>query len=416
MFGPDRLRAGHLAVAVVVPRRPSRGNAVDSQMIAAAELAQGFVNQLGATHVLFLTEEGQSSSETVLKTAVHTDAPHIKGVGWVRHLPPSARVHLADAQALRRKHRLRSLAVQRPLGLVVQFHHRFQDIGLRLARQHSCPLVLRVEALEVAEQRSWGLRGARGGWLVERLGERRILSRADVVAPVSESLAGDLRKAGVPESRLLTLPNGVNLERFRPTQPVSDDVLGPHGLCGRFLIGWVGGFRPYHGLGQVEEIVSRLEQKLPMATLCLLGEGPNKVELEAVQRRHPLSVRLVPGVAQPDVPAWLARFDVCLQLADPTAGEHYSPLKLLEYLACGRPVVAPDVTTASILVDGRNALLYPPNDTAALVAAICRLYAEADLRARLGMAGVATARSRGSWESVASQLLERAWGDSLDLG
>jgi glycosyltransferase involved in cell wall biosynthesis len=410
MSGTDRLLDDDLSVAVVVPRRLSRVSAVDSQMIAAAHLARGFARWIGASRVQFITEDGEASPEAILQAAVHTSAGGTSDTSWVQHLPTLARVSIADLQALHRRQRLRNLSIQCPLGLVVQFHHRFQDIGLRLARRHGCPLILRVEALEVAEQRSWGLRARRGGWVVERLGERRIMRRADIVSPVSEPLAAALRQAGIHDTRLLMLPNGVDLERFRRVEPVSDSAVAAHRLQGRFVVGWVGSFRPYHGLGQVEEVVSRLEQQLPMATVCLLGEGPRKAELEAIQRRHPQSLRLIPAVAHSEIPAWLARFDVCLQLADPDTGEHYSPLKLLEYLACGRPVVAPDLVTSSILVDERDALLYPPNDVAALVDAICRLYAEPVLRAQLGASGMETAASRGSWEAVAGRLLERAFG------
>ncbi len=287
----------------------------------------------------------------------------------------------------------------RPLGLVVQYHHRFQDVGLRLARKHGCPLILRVEALEVEEQRAWQVRGPRGGRLVSELGERRLIRQADAVSTVSDALARSVVRSGIPPDRVHAQPNGIDLDMFCPGPPLPDAELAVQGLRGRFLVGWVGGYRAHHGLTQVEEVVRRMQEVLPDATLCLVGTGPLRPSLEDVARRHPRALRLLPPVAQADVPAWLSSFDVCLQLADPSAGEHYSPLKVLEYLACGRPVVAPDFVTSHYLTDGRDAVLYRPGDAVDLVDGVSRLHADTALRERLGVEARRTAERRGSWGS-----------------
>lgn len=402
----DPLRRPRGAVAVIVPRRPSRVGAVDSQLIAAAHLARGFAEGLGGERVALVTEEGPARPEEVLESAVRpasTNAPP-----RLHHLPTWARVGVGDLQAVRRAVRLRSLMVPDQLRLVVQFHHRFQDVGARLARDHGCPLVLRVEALEVAEQRAWRLRPPRGGRLVEELGERRLLCRADVVSPVSEPLAHALLAAGVDPSRLLMVPNGIDAELFRPGPPVPGDELARQGLQGRFLVGWVGSFRTYHGLAQVDRVVSLLERRLPSATLCLLGDGPQRSGLEVVRDRHPSSLCLLPATRQSEVPAWLATFDVCVQMADPAAGNHYSPLKVLEYLACGRPVVAPDFATTEGSVPPNAALLYPVGDPEALVDAVVRLHDQPRLRSDLAARGRESALARGSWTGAADRMLQAA--------
>jgi glycosyltransferase involved in cell wall biosynthesis len=393
-----------VAVAVIVPRRPSRVGAVDSQLMAAAHLARGFAEHVGPDRAILLTEEGESSADAVLESAVHA-GPASTGRP-LRRLPTFARVAAGDVQALRRRHRLRELSVRMPLGLVVQFHHRFQDVGLRLAEQHGCPLVLRVEALEVAEQRAWGLRGASRGRLVEVWGEQRLIRRADVVSPVSTPLAEALAASGIESERLLTIPNGIDHELFRPSEPVPSSVLERHGLAGRFLLGWVGSFRSYHGLDQVERIVTLLEERLPSATLCLMGDGPRRTALEQTRLRHPRSLCLLPATSQTQVPAWLSTFDVCVQLADPAAGAHYSPLKVLEYLACGRPVVAPDFTTTGTAAGEGETLLYPAADPERFVDAIVRLHDDDGLRSRLSAHGRQGALARGSWAAVAGRMLQ----------
>jgi glycosyltransferase involved in cell wall biosynthesis len=386
-------------VVVVVPRRPSRTGAVDSQLLAAAHLSRGFAAVVGDDQVVLMTADGVTTAAEVFGTAVREGGGGASGP--VARLPLGVRLALADVRSVQRARRLRTASVDGPVRLVVQYHHRFQDVGRRLADAHHCPLVLRVEALEVDEQRDWGMARPVLGPVVARLGEHRRFRRADLVSTVSEPLAAAVRAVGVPADRVRAQPNGVDLDLFRPG-PAADR------LSGRFVVGWTGGFRPYHGLAQVADILPALERRLPEATLCLVGTGPMRAELEEVARRHPRSLALLPAVRQAELPGRLRGFDVGFQLATVGGAQHYSPLKVLEYLACGRPVVAPDTATSSLLTDGHDALLYPTGDVEAFVDRVVRLHADPDLAARLGAEGRRTAERRGSWAAVARAMLEDA--------
>ena len=93
--------------------------------------------------------------------------------------------------------------------------------------------------------------------------------------------------------------------------------------------------------------------------------------------------------------------DVALVLAGRDETFHYSPLKLAEYLAAGRAVVAPDVPQIADRVEqGEEAILVPPSDSTALATALRRLHDDPALRARLG----ANARAAGSHSVVVGPL------------
>src|SRR5262249_29462186 len=149
---------------------------------------------------------------------------------------------------------------------VVQFHRRFHREGLALAARSGVPAVLRVEALEVREEGAWGVHRPAYGPLVERIGERRILAETDLFAPVSTEGDAVLADLGVPQTRRVVVPNGVDLDRFSPGP--ADDRLHRLGLGGRFVVGWIGGFRPHHGLSQVEPVARILRAEAPEAVLC----------------------------------------------------------------------------------------------------------------------------------------------------
>jgi glycosyltransferase involved in cell wall biosynthesis len=100
------------------------------------------------------------------------------------------------------------------------------------------------------------------------------------------------------------------------------------------------------------------------------------------------------------MPEYLRLMDVAVVLAPGGAGFHYSPVKLREYQACGRPVVAAAAgEMGRALHDGDDAMLVPPGDAAALAAAIVALARDPDTAARLARSGRDAVVASGSWAS-----------------
>ena len=196
--------------------------------------------------------------------------------GGVRRLPRPARTGLADLRAWRRARRLRELAgmvADRPYRLVMQLHRRFHDCGFEVAREAGVPLVLRVDALEVREEATWGVRRPGWGRIVEQLGEVSLLRRADLVAAVSDDIDEALATLGIEDERRVVVPSGVDLDAMTPGEDELE-LRRRNGLDGRFVVGWVGGFRPFHGLEAIPDIARGLRRSVPDAVLCLVGTGP----------------------------------------------------------------------------------------------------------------------------------------------
>jgi len=298
----------------------------------------------------------------------------------------------------------RRVAGQR-YGLVVQLHSRYQDCGRTIASMSGAPYVLRVEALEVREEAAWGIRRPVWGRLVERVGELGIIRRADLVAAVSDAVDLQLADAGIDAARRVVVPSGVDLIKFSPGEPDAA-LLRASGLEGRFVVGWIGGFRPFHGLDAVPAIARAIRDRIPGAVLCLIGTGPDRDEVLRNTGGLRDVVHLPGAVPHEDVPRWIRSFDTCLLLAGSDAF-HYSPLKLYEYLGCGRPVVAVDVgQVGQVIQDGRNGLLAPLGRPGAVVDRLERLAADPILRERLGQEARRTALEEGSWDRRAQTLIE----------
>lgn len=316
------------------------------------------------------------------------------------------------AKDVRQHHRARAFRVDpagpwadQHLEFVWQRHELFQTAGLDLARALGRPSVLFAPATKVWESDQWGT--TRPGWgrLIERAGERPSLVRADVVACGSDEVAEQAMRIGTPERRIVITPTGVDLDLFPVGGPGRDEVRSRLGLADRFVVGWVGSFRPFHSLERAVAAVAGIEG----ASLLLVGDGPERRGIEALAAERGVHVVATGTVAHEHLPAHLAAMDVGLVLAPTDGAFHYSPLKLAEYLASGLAVVAPDVeTVSSRLTDGVDALLVPADDPAALHGALARLRADAPLAQRLGTQARQEAVARWSWDEQVRRVRDAA--------
>jgi glycosyltransferase involved in cell wall biosynthesis len=278
--------------------------------------------------------------------------------------------------------------------LVYQRYGLWSCGPLEHARERGWPSVLEVNAPLPEEQ-------ARHRRLTDHESAVRLTQRAfraaDLVYAVSRPVA-DWVEQLCPGRQVPVVPNGVDPAAFpAPAGPrTAGDVLA-----------FAGTFRPWHGVDLLVEAAGRMvrDTRDRGTRLLLVGDGPALPG--AVERavRLGVPVRATGAVTPDQVPGLLAGADV--GVAPYPAGEHYfSPLKVAEYLAAGLATVAADVAGLSDHVaHGREALLVPPGDLAALTTALRDVRDDPRLRERLGRAGRQAAR-RMSWRSVVDRVLD----------
>jgi glycosyltransferase involved in cell wall biosynthesis len=285
-----------------------------------------------------------------------------------------------------------------PVAFVWQRHELFQSAGAAVARRLGCPFVLYVPAPKVWEAHSWGVR--RPGWeaIVQRFGDLGPLRQADIVACVSEEVADEVVRLGIDPCRIVVTPSTVDTELFNPDIN-GTDARRRYSLDGRFVVGWTGSFRSFHGLDLLLDAISEAKQQLPEIVAMLVGDGPERSRLETEVRRRGLEgeVRFTGNLPQTEVPEVLSTFDVAIVSSRANQPFHYSPLKMWEYLATARAVVAPSVGSLQRLLEhGVNAILVEPGNVHSLADAITRLAGNPSLRLRLGRAGRELAEA-ASW-------------------
>jgi glycosyltransferase involved in cell wall biosynthesis len=141
------------------------------------------------------------------------------------------------------------------------------------------------------------------------------------------------------------------------------------------------------------------------ARLLVVGDGPARPALESLAAELGLGerVRFTGVIARDRVPAHVAAFDIALQ---PAVVPYASPLKLFEYLALAKAIVAPrQPNIEEVLTDGDNALLFDATQPEALEQALSRLCRDASLRGRIAEgAGATIARLGLTWHRNAQRV------------
>jgi glycosyltransferase involved in cell wall biosynthesis len=116
------------------------------------------------------------------------------------------------------------------------------------------------------------------------------------------------------------------------------------------------------------------------------------------------SIRIVGPVPHHLVPRWISSFDVCLLLAD-DGNYHYSPMKLYEYLACGKPVIAAAAGQVAEVMHERSEMLVAPGDLDGIVDRVERIASDANLAGAVGAWGRELVQRFASWDARADALL-----------
>lgn len=207
-------------------------------------------------------------------------------------------------------------------------------------------------------------------------------------------------------------PDGVDLERYRDLpEPFQARRNLPVSLPERFTAGYTGHL--YAGRGT--EILLGLARRLPEITLLLVGGEPKDVaQLQAEAQHAGLSNAIFTGfVANAELPRYQAACDVLLmpyqhQVAASSGGDiarYLSPMKMFEYMACGRPILSSDLPVLREVLNPENARLLPADDLDSWAAALKELSASPEACQRLG----AQARrdvAAYTWERRAARILE----------
>ena len=222
---------------------------------------------------------------------------------------------------------------------------------------------------------------------VFRLLERWLAQSTTVLVAVSPEVRDDLVRLGVaPEEKFVVIRLGISLDervgRNGNARAATRRMLGQPDE--RFLVGWIGRMTGVKRTVDLLYSFKLLRDRGVDACLCLVGDGPDREDVE--RRAHDLGIvrhTLFLGY-QEDVAPFYAAFDAFVL----TSGNEGTPVTTIEALAGGLPVVATRVGgVPDVVRDGTDGYLVDAGDVAGLAERLARLARDADLRKIMGAAG-----------------------------
>lgn len=289
----------------------------------------------------------------------------------------------------------------RPDGLYFTFG--LSPLSLLLARLLRCPLIFEMRGDSAHQAR---LRGDRMRAALTGAFYRWILPKADLVSVISDELRGTLiDRYRVRPARSWVVPCGADLQHFTPLPPPM--ARGQIGLePDRPTVGFAGTFFGYQGVETVIEAAPSILSRFPRALFLLVGDGEMRQNWEVLVHAKGLgsSFHFTGQVPYRDVPLYINAMDVALVPMIARRGP-VSPLKLFDYWACGRPVVASDLPDVAPLIrESQGAIPVPPEDPHALARAVSELLGDEAERHTLGASGRRFVEARHSWDHIAERV------------
>jgi glycosyltransferase involved in cell wall biosynthesis len=294
-------------------------------------------------------------------------------------------------------------------------HERFNLLalgGALASKKLGLPFILEVNA-DLLEQRKFkgtpekGLRRLFALWAT-----RLCFKTATKIICISSDLRDHLhRQWSVDAHKLAVLPCAADVDAFGPHHQ-GENIRRGLGLTNEPVIMWVGGFYPWHDLDLLLESFAQVVKKRPTTRLVLVGEGQTRPIVAQKVLRNGLeqAVIMTGAISHTSVPEMISIAEVAVVPAAPvpaSRGGTGTPLKLFEYMAAGKAIVATGLNQAAeVIRNGHNGLLVEAGNVEAFSNAMLDLLDDSAKRGRLGQNARQHAVEEYSWERYTRRLEE----------
>ncbi len=273
-----------------------------------------------------------------------------------------------------------------------------------LKRRWNCPLYCEVNGITEDH-----LRGAGRNFLAKKIildHELDCLNVADRIIAVTEGIRRHVlqRDDTIPEHNVITVANAVNPQAFFPgNRAEARQRLGLPSDAG--IIGYCGTLDWWQGVEILVDAFIQVAQTRPDAYLLLAGRGDDGAFLRRLQEAG-LQQRVCRIGAFPwsQAPGLIAACDICVAPKRPLQSG-YSPIKLYEYLACARPVVASRIAGFEFVEVEEAGLLVQPENPSALAGALTLLLDHPETRLAMGRRGRELILANHTWEQAVKKIL-----------
>jgi glycosyltransferase involved in cell wall biosynthesis len=286
-----------------------------------------------------------------------------------------------------------------PISVIYERYALGRSSAARFAMKRNIPYALEVNAPLAEEQVRW-----RGQTDQEKdASEDRItFGAASFIGAVSSQVAEYARVRGGRSDAICICPNGIDTSRFKIGIP-PDGHLSPTLPPGRFVLGFHGRERPWHGFGMLVAVTRELLARNQPVHLFIIGNG----EFKDLAQLPSGSYTRTGWVAHEEIPAYVSSFHALPLTYAADMPCYFSPLKLMEGMACGVVPLVPELGDLPVVVNhGVTGLVYPAGDSRVLFEQLIALIADPDLHQQMSVKAASAARAY-DWKGIAGTLLSR---------
>jgi len=287
--------------------------------------------------------------------------------------------------------------------VILERYSFFNRTGMWLASDFSLPLVL-DDISPTYEEEIYFQRALRR--LAHRI-QDQVFARADALIAVSTPIREYLIGLGIPPPKIFTIHNGADCVRFSPEVDGSE-IRERFGLADQTVVGFVGGFLPWQGVEALVDAALEAGEKVGRVRFLLVGPSDHwsvldpSLERKMVRASTDGSVIFTGPLPHHEIPRHLAAMDI---VTVPDFNDYGCPIKIFEYMAMGKPLIAPQVPSiAEIVTHGQDGWLMEKSSTKNLMDAIEYLSENPGIRRQLGLGARQTALQKFTWSRIAEQL------------
>ncbi len=298
------------------------------------------------------------------------------------------------------------IEIEKP-DFIYQHNHDFSYSGSIIKKELGIPFFMHSDGVEYWIKKNWGKLyfGHLLKWAEEIQWET-----SDAIFCISENVKKQMVKLNVNSDKIYVNPNGVNTDTFHPEIDGSN-IHGELNLEDKFVLGYSGTFGHWHGVDYLAKSMKHILQEIPHAYLLLVGDGILRPEIDKIIEEDNIGENtLITGMVPYDsVPKYLAACDVLLTPCVHNVGLDFfnSPIKLFEYMAMGKPVVATDVGQQGDVINNEmNGILCQEKSPQQIADAVVEIYNNPDLAQKISGQARKDAVEKHDWKQVAQNIID----------
>lgn len=297
--------------------------------------------------------------------------------------------------------RISKILKEKKYDFIYERYAIFNWAGVKAAKKRNIPILLEINYTSYTPlyRKRSALLKPLAHWI-----DKRIFSKVNGFVAVSTYLRNHLVELKVSVEKVIVLTNAADPDKFSPDIS-GDKIREKYNIKDKKVIGFSGGFYPWHGLDLLTEAFMDIKKDYENIVLMLIGDGPLKEQLEKKVSEHAITklVIFTGRVDHGELPEHIAAFDIAVM---PDSNDYGSPMKVFEYMAMGKPVVAPKLGP---LEDGirheKEGFLFRQKDIRELTEIIKRLLNDNNLMISAGKAARENILSKHTWDHSAKEII-----------